>query len=71
MTYQQLEQICIGLYGNTWQAQLELAMCLKKGRITQSWRRQGVPKGIKEKLQEIVDKRLIEVNKAVEVYYEI
>lgn len=60
MKFEEVEQIGIALFGDKWQSQLAGALNIPRGSV-QNWRRQGVPKGLREKLNPIIQKRKSEI----------
>ena len=64
MTFSELEEIAVLLYGSHWKQQIIAEFKGKPGMIN-NWKRQGVPKHVCAELWLIADRRVIEVQKAV------
>ena len=63
MTYSELEEIAVLLYGSHWKQQVIAEFNGKPGMLN-NWRRQGVPAYAKAKLVFIADERLVDVCEA-------
>lgn len=61
MTYEQLENICIALYGATWKPNLAHDLSINRTAIY-NWSSQGVPKWLDNEFPNIIEKRKNEVN---------
>lgn len=61
MTYEQLKNLCVALYGRTWKPNLAHDLNIKRTTID-NWSSQGVPKWLDIELPNIIEKRKNEVN---------
>lgn len=66
MTYTELEQIAVGLFGDQWQKQLADRLGVPKHSI-QNWRRAGVAKWVPVELATVAMQRRAEVQAALEL----
>lgn len=67
MNFEDLEKICIGLYGTAWQAQLANTLNLDRRNI-QNWKNQGVASWVFDALEQIVTQRKNELTESEKFY---
>ena len=60
MTYEQLKNLCVALYGRTWKPNLAHDLDIKRATID-NWSKQGVPQWLILELPELIEKRKREV----------
>lgn len=68
MTFDQLEKIGIGLFGQSWQAQLADTLNVDR-RNVQNWKKQGVAKWVYAELSELIKFRKAQIL-AAETFYQ-
>lgn len=56
MTYEQLKDLCVALYGRTWKPNLAHDLNIKRATID-NWSSQGVPQWMQDELPKLIDKR--------------
>ena len=56
MTYEQLKDLCVALYGRTWKPNLAHNLNIKRATID-NWSSQGVPRWMQDELPKLIDKR--------------
>lgn len=66
MNFNELEKICILMYGSHWKTPFINDIGVEKHAI-QNWKRQGVPDWVLDRLPQISKKRLDDVNMAVKL----
>ena len=67
LDWEQLEKICIGLFGESWQAELARRFDIDR-RTVQHWRKQGVAKWVYDELDGLIKKRKFEIADAEDFY---
>jgi hypothetical protein len=67
MTFEQLEKIGIGLFGQSWKSQLADALNVDRRNI-QNWEKQGVARWVYADLKILVTRRHSEILDTVEFY---
>lgn len=70
MAFDQLEKIGIGLFGQSWQAQLADALNVDR-RNVQNWKKQGVAKWVYAELSELIKFRKAQILAAETLYQSI
>ncbi|MFT4020055.1 MAG: hypothetical protein QM666_00895 [Acinetobacter sp.] len=60
LTWDQLEKICIGLFGESWQAELARRLDIDR-RTVQHWRKQGVAKWVYNEIAPLIECRKGEI----------
>lgn len=70
MSFEQLEKIGIGLFGQSWQAQLADALNVDRRNI-QNWKKQGVAKWVYAELSELIKFRKAQILAAENLYKSI
>lgn len=63
MTFNQLEQICLLLWGQSWQSELSRHLNIDR-RTVSGWKRQGVAKWVDDAINPIIEQRIIDVSEA-------
>ena len=61
MTYEQLKNLCVALYGRTWKPNLAHDLNIKRTTID-NWGSQGCPKWLDDELPKLVEKRKKEIS---------
>ncbi|WP_336004906.1 hypothetical protein [Acinetobacter pittii] len=67
LTWEQLEKICVGLFGESWQAELARRLNIDR-RTVQHWRKQGVAKWVYNEIDSLIVSRKDEVSEIEEFY---
>lgn len=67
MTFEELEEICSLLWGQSWQSELARTLDVDR-RTVNSWKRQGVAKWVNDEMQNIIENRKYDVNFADEIF---
>ena len=67
MTYDQLKNLCVALYGRTWRPNLAHDLNIKIGTV-ENWRYQGCPKWLDNEIGELIDKREQAFRDGIEVF---
>lgn len=67
LTWEQLEKICVGLFGESWQAELARRLNIDR-RTVQHWRKQGVAKWVYNEIASLIESRKEEVSE-IEKFY--
>ncbi|MHA3052510.1 hypothetical protein [Acinetobacter sp. ANC 4640] len=70
MTFDQLQAIGIGLFGQSWKAQLAEALNVDRRNVT-NWEKQGVAKWVYAELSELIKSRKAQMQAAEKLYSEI
>lgn len=67
MSYQQFEEIGLGLYGQSWKSKMAQALEVKRQSIN-NWEKQSVPKWVYAELNKIIQQRKAELLAAEKLY---
>ncbi|HHP4838306.1 TPA: hypothetical protein ACSBZ9_002364 [Acinetobacter baumannii] len=67
ITWEQLEKVCVTLFGESWQAELARRFNIDR-RTVQHWRKQGVAKWVGKELALLIEARKAEIAE-IDIFY--